>query len=214
MPDRVSYERQAIEAILDEALVAHLSFAIDGQPYAIPTIHARVGDSVLFHGSAGSRTLRALGSGARACLTVTLIDGLVLARSAFKHTVNYRSVVVLGEARPVAGRQEREAAYKAFMEKLMPGRWEEVRRPTERELRVTSILKMPLGEASAKQRTGPPSDEEDDYALDAWAGVIPLALRPGEPMPDPRLSPAAQASSAALRWVQRREPQARRGHVA
>jgi nitroimidazol reductase NimA-like FMN-containing flavoprotein (pyridoxamine 5'-phosphate oxidase superfamily) len=178
-PNRADYSRETIDAILDEALVAHLGFAVDGQPYVIPTLHARVGDIVYVHGSSASRMIRSLTGGLSACLTVTLIDGLVLARSAFHHSMNYRSVVVLGEARPVEGVDERLTALEAFTERLVPGRWDEVRPPTAQELKGTRVLAFDLDEASAKVRTGPPVDDDEDYALDVWAGVIPLALTPG-----------------------------------
>jgi nitroimidazol reductase NimA-like FMN-containing flavoprotein (pyridoxamine 5'-phosphate oxidase superfamily) len=188
MPKRGAYDRASIDAILDEALVAHLAFTgEDGQPYAIPTLHARVGDKVWVHGSSASRTLRTLGSGARACLTVTLLDGLVLARSIFNHSVNYRSVVVLGEARAVSDPEEKRAALAAFAERVAPGRWADARPPTPSELKATSILALPLDEASAKVRTGPPVDGESDHGLDVWAGVVPIRLVRGEPVPDPAL---------------------------
>jgi nitroimidazol reductase NimA-like FMN-containing flavoprotein (pyridoxamine 5'-phosphate oxidase superfamily) len=188
MPKRGVYDRASIDAILDEALVAHLAFTgEDGQPYAIPTLHARVGDEVWVHGSSASRTLRALGSGARACLTVTLLDGLVLARSIFNHSVNYRSVVVLGEARAVSNPEEKRAALAAFAERVAPGRWADARPPTSSELKATSILALPLDEASAKERTGPPVDGETDHRLDVWAGVVPIRLVRGEPVPDPAM---------------------------
>jgi nitroimidazol reductase NimA-like FMN-containing flavoprotein (pyridoxamine 5'-phosphate oxidase superfamily) len=188
MPKRGVYNRAAIDAILDEALVAHLAFTgEDGQPYAIPTLHARVGDEVWVHGSSASRTLRMLGRGARACLTVTLLDGLVFARSIFNHSVNYRSVLVLGEARAVTGADDKRAALAAFAERVAPGRWADARPPTASELKATSILALPLDEASAKVRTGPPVDGEADHALDVWAGVVPVRLVRGEPVPDPAL---------------------------
>jgi uncharacterized protein len=188
LPKRGAYDRPTIDAILDEALVAHLAFTgAEGHPYAIPTLHARVGDEVWVHGSAASRTLRILGAGAPACLTVTLIDGLVLARAIFNHSVNYRSVVVLGEARAVTDPDEKRAALAAFAERIAPNRWADARPPTPQELKATSILALPLDEASAKVRTGPPVDEDSDHALDVWAGVVPMRLVRGEPVPDPAL---------------------------
>jgi nitroimidazol reductase NimA-like FMN-containing flavoprotein (pyridoxamine 5'-phosphate oxidase superfamily) len=182
------YDRASIDAILDEGLVAHLAFTGEGgQPYAIPTLHARVGDEVWVHGSSASRTLRTLGRGARACLTVTLVDGLVLARSIFNHSVNYRSVIVLGEARAVTDPVDKRAALAAFAERVTPGRWDDARPPTPSEVKATSILALPLDEASAKVRTGPPVDGDDDHALDVWAGVVPIRLMRGEPVPDPAL---------------------------
>jgi uncharacterized protein len=188
MPKRGVYDRASIDAILDEALIAHLAFAgEDGQPYAIPTLHARVGDAVWVHGSSASRTLRTLGRGARACLTVTLVDGLVFARSIFNHSVNYRSVIVLGEARAVTDQEEKRAALAAFAERIAPNRWADARPPTPQELKATSILALPLDEASAKVRTGPPVDDDADRALEVWAGVVPIRLVRGEPAPDPAL---------------------------
>src|ERR1700686_4055767 len=197
MPARGVNDCETINAILDEAMVAHVGFASQGQPYVIPTLHARVGDQVYFHGSAASRTIRALAGGACACLTVTLLDGLVLARSAVHHSVNYRSVVVLGAARPISDLTERMTAIEAFTERLIPGRWREARPPTAKELKAISVLALPLDEVSAKVRTGPPLDDEEDYALDVWAGEIPLRLMACAPLPDPRLD-AAKAPSDAV----------------
>jgi uncharacterized protein len=205
MPARACYDRQAIDAILDEAMVAHLGYAHDGHPYVIPTLHARVGDEVYFHGSAASRTIRALLSGTPACLTVTLLDGLVLARSAVHHSVNYRSVVVLGAARPVEGLSERMAAVQAFSERLVPGRWQEVRPPTVKELKAIHVLALPLDEVSVKIRTGPPLDDEEDYALPAWAGVIPLHIHAGAPLPDPRLASGVEPSPTVRGWTPQRD---------
>jgi nitroimidazol reductase NimA-like FMN-containing flavoprotein (pyridoxamine 5'-phosphate oxidase superfamily) len=185
-PHRGAYDRETIYAILDEGLVCHIGFSVDGQPYVIPTMFARVGDAVYFHGSAASRMLRNLGEGIPACVTVTLTDGLVLARSVFNHSMNYRSVVALGAAVPVEDPAEKLAALRAFAEKILPGRWNEARQPNEKELRATSILRLPLSEASAKMRMGPPKDDADDYALRVWAGVIPLQLAAGAPIRDPR----------------------------
>jgi nitroimidazol reductase NimA-like FMN-containing flavoprotein (pyridoxamine 5'-phosphate oxidase superfamily) len=200
VPARAVYDRTAIEAILDEGLVAHIAFIEEEQPYVIPTLHARVGDTVYFHGSAAGRAIRTLSAGAPACLTVTLLDGLVLARSAFHHSVNYRSVLVLGNARPVEGPAERLAALQAFTERLIPGRWAEVRPPNAKELKATRVLAMTLAECSAKIRTGPPLDEEQDYALGAWAGVIPLRTIAGAPTPDPRLAGPVEPSKALSHW--------------
>jgi nitroimidazol reductase NimA-like FMN-containing flavoprotein (pyridoxamine 5'-phosphate oxidase superfamily) len=200
-PSRADYERATIDAILDEALVAHLGFAVDGQPYVIPTLHARIGDEVYVHGSAASRMVTMLGAGIPACLTVTLTDGLVLARSAFHHSMNYRSAVVLGHARYVEGPEERAAALAAFTDRLVPGRWAEVRPPTRQELKGTRVLAISLAEASAKVRTGGPVDDEEDYDLDVWAGVVPLRLVPGEPEPDPRLRAGIAPSEAVTAWT-------------
>jgi uncharacterized protein len=186
LPKRGAHDRPAIDAILDEALISHIGFVHDDKPAVIPTLHARLGDEVLIHGSAASRMLRALAHGIDLCLTATLIDGLVLARSAFHHSVNYRSVVLYGQAHLVSEPDEKEQALEAFTERLLPGRWADVRWPTGKELKATTVLKLPISEGSAKVRTGPPIDDEPDYALDVWAGVIPLTLTRGEPVPDAR----------------------------
>jgi uncharacterized protein len=201
MPARAAYDREAIDAILDEAMVAHLGFAHEGQPYVIPTLYARVGEEIYFHGSAASRTIRALSAGAPACLTVTLLDGLVLARSAVHHSVNYRSVIVFGAPRAVGDLPERRAALQAFTERLIPGRWREVRPPTDNELKAIQVLALPLDEASAKVRAGPPLDDEEDYELPAWAGVIPLRTHAGPPLPDPRLADGMAPSKAVREWT-------------
>jgi nitroimidazol reductase NimA-like FMN-containing flavoprotein (pyridoxamine 5'-phosphate oxidase superfamily) len=180
-PQRARYDRETIEAILDEALICHLGFEVEGQPYVIPTLHARVGDRLYVHGSAASRLLRHLAGGARVCVTVTLVDGLVLARSVFNHSVNYRSAVVFGTATLVEDAEKREAL-RALTEQLAPGRWDEARQPTEQELKATWILSLPIDEASAKVRTGPEEDEPEDLDLPVWAGVVPvhLAAEPSE----------------------------------
>jgi uncharacterized protein len=187
VPNRGFHDRDTVDAILDEALIGHLGFVHDGRPAVIPTLQARIGDEVLIHGSAASRALRALKDGLDACLTVTLVDGIVLARSAFHHSMNYRSVVLYGRARPITGTRELEEALEAFTEKLVPGRWPDVRRPTAKELRGTAVLALPIEEGSAKVRTGPPIDDAEDYGLDVWAGVVPLRLQAGAAIPDPAL---------------------------
>lgn len=187
-PRRAAYDTATVYAILDEALVCHLGLAVDGQPVVVPTLHVRVGDCLYVHGSAASRTLVALGAGPPVCVTVTLTDGLVLARSAFHHSVNYRSVVVLGHAHHIDAHHEKLAALAAFTERVAPGRWGDVRKPTIRELRATSVVAIPLAEASAKVRMGPLVDEPADYARATWAGVIPVETRHGRPVPDPQLS--------------------------
>jgi nitroimidazol reductase NimA-like FMN-containing flavoprotein (pyridoxamine 5'-phosphate oxidase superfamily) len=193
LPKRGAYDRETIDAILAEALVGHLAFTgEDGQPYAIPTLQARIGDEVWVHGSSASRTLRAVGEGIPACLTVTLIDGLVMARSIFNHSVNYRSVVVLGTARPLTDPEQKLDALEAFAERIAPGRWADARPPTEQEIKATSIMALPLTEASAKVRTGPPGDEGEDLELDVWAGVVPFQTVRCAPEPDPRLRPGIE----------------------
>jgi len=187
LPQRGAFDRESINQILDEGFICHVGFAVDGQPFVIPTGYARAGDRLFIHGSQASRTLRTLGQGIDVCLTVTLIDGLVLARSAFHHSMNYRSVVVFGRAALVDEREEKLAALRALSEHMIPGRWDDVREPSERELQLTTVLTLPLVEASAKVRTGPPLDDEEDYELDVWAGVIPLRLIANAPTSDPRL---------------------------
>jgi nitroimidazol reductase NimA-like FMN-containing flavoprotein (pyridoxamine 5'-phosphate oxidase superfamily) len=208
LPARGVHEREAIDAILDEALIAHLGFVDDGHPFVIPTLHARIGDIVYVHGSAASRMIRTLSEGVPACLTVTLLDGIVLARSAFHSSVNYRSVVVLGVARPVEGPPERLRALEAITERLAPGRWAEVRWPTAQELKGTRVLAMTLDETSAKVRTGPPEDDPDDYALPVWAGVIPVHTVAGAPVPDPRAPRHIAPSRPVSTWT----PQRRSNH--
>ncbi len=186
---RAVYDKEQVHAILDEAFVCHLGFVVDDQPYVIPTSYGRVGARLYVHGSSASRMLRALDRGVPVCLTVTLVDGLVLARSAFHHSMNYRSVVVLGTAHLVADPQEKFAALRAITNHIVPGRWEEVRPPDEKELKATSVLSLALEEVSAKVRSGPPIDDEQDYALPIWAGVIPIRSAAAPPVGDGR-SPA------------------------
>jgi len=186
-PHRGVYDRQSIHAILDAGFVCHLGFVHDGHPFVIPTSYWRIDDYLYVHGSSASRMLRNLGAGLEVCVTVTHIDGLVLARSAFNHSVNYSSVVVLGKGTLLATDAEKIAALHAFTERLAPGRWNEIRYPNERELKATSVLKVPLTEASAKVRQGPPEDDADDYAQNCWAGVIPFETRVLIAEPDPKL---------------------------
>jgi len=188
--NRAVYDRDAIYRILDEGLVCHVGFAADGQPFVIPTMYARIGDNLYFHGSAASRMLRGLSAGLPVCITVTLTDGLILARSVFNHSMNYRSVVALGQAAPIDDPAEKLRALQAFTEKLIPGRWNDARQPNERELKATSVLKLPLTEVSAKVRTGDVEDDAEDYALPVWAGVIPLRLVADAPLRDHRCDPA------------------------
>jgi hypothetical protein len=189
LPQRGTYDREAVYRILDEAFICHVGFVVDGQPFVIPTGYARVGDTLYIHGSAASRMLRLLAGGIPVCVTVTLVDGLVLARSAFHHSINYRSVVILGIAEPVEDEQGKMAALAALTEHIVPGRWAEVRGPNEQELKGTSVLALPLVEVSAKIRTGPPKDDEEDYAIPVWAGELPLRIAADAPVNDPQLSP-------------------------
>jgi len=188
LPKRGAYDRETINSILDEAFVCHVGFMVDGQPYVIPTGFTRIDDDLYIHGSSASRMMRSLAEGVQVCVTVTLVDGLVLARSAFHHSMNYRSVVILGKATLVEAQEEKNQAMEAMTEHIVSGRWKDVRWPTELELKATSVLKLPIEEASAKIRTGGPVDDEDDYSMDVWAGVLPLSLAPGEPIQDERLA--------------------------
>ena len=196
-PQRAVYDREAIFAILDEALVCHVGFLAEAQPYVIPTMYARVEEAIYFHGSAASRMLRGLASGLNVCITVTLADGVVLARSVFNHTMNYRSVVALGTATIVDAPEEKLAALRAFTEKILPGRWDAARQPNEKELKATSILRLPLTEVSAKVRAGGVEDDADDYALQVWAGVVPLRTVAGEPERDARCDAGIAAPECA-----------------
>jgi nitroimidazol reductase NimA-like FMN-containing flavoprotein (pyridoxamine 5'-phosphate oxidase superfamily) len=187
LPERGAYDRVTIDGILDEALICHVGFVEGGQPYVIPTIHARDDDQLYLHGSAGSRMLRTIAGGIPICVTVTIQDGLVLARSAFHHSMNYRSVVVLGTAVEVEDHSEQLHAMEKISEHVAPGRWAEVRQPNDREIRQTRILRIGLGEASAKIRSGGPKDDEEDFALAVWAGLLPFRLVPQEPVTDERV---------------------------
>ena len=187
LPDRGKYDAESVYGILDEAFICHVGFVVEGQPYVIPTGFARVNDTLYFHGSAASRMLRTMADEVQVCVTVTLVDGIVMARSGFHSSMNYRSVVILGRATQVEGRAEKLAALAAFSEQVMPGRWKDLRETTDAELKGTLVLTLPLKEVSAKVRTGPPKDDEVDYALPLWAGVVPLKLSAGTPIDDPRL---------------------------
>jgi hypothetical protein len=189
LPKRGTYDKERVHAILDEGYICHVGFVTDGQPFVIPTGYARFGDQLYIHGSAASRMLRSAGEGVDVCVTVTLVDGFVLARSVFHHSMNYRSVVVLGKARLVTDPEEKRAALRCFTNHIVAGRWEEARQPTDQELKATSVLVLPLEEVSAKVRTGPPVDDEEDYSMPIWAGVVPIRSQLGEASPDERLLP-------------------------
>jgi nitroimidazol reductase NimA-like FMN-containing flavoprotein (pyridoxamine 5'-phosphate oxidase superfamily) len=187
LPQRGDYSKATIHSILDAAFLCHVGFVVDGQPFVIPTGFGRKGDTLYIHGSAASRMLRNLEKGVPVCVTVTLLDGIVLARAAFHHSMNYRSVVMLGTAALVEDADAKNEALRIISDQIIPGRWNEARLPTAQELKATTVLAMPIDEASAKVRTGPPKDDEEDYGLDIWAGVLPLSVQPGVPVPDPRL---------------------------
>ena len=207
LPKRGSFERQTVYDILDEGFVCHIAFVSDGRPVVIPTAYGRVGDKLYLHGARASRMLKTLGAGADVCVNVTLVDGLVLARSAFHHSMNYRSVVVFGRASVVESDAEKMSALLAFTEHVVPGRWDEVREPNRQELDSTLVLSLTLEEASAKVRTGPPVDDEEDYELPIWAGVLPLRVSADEVIPDPRLNEGAQPP----RWLEEFDPARRHG---
>jgi uncharacterized protein len=204
LPKRAVYDRETVYRILDEGLVCHVGFVANGQPVVIPTGYGRDDDTLYVHGSAASRMLRDLAKGVEVCVTVTLLDGLVLARSAFHHSMNYRSVVIFGTAAVVEDETAKREALRAFTEHIARGRWREVRPPTESELKATTVLAIPLEEVSAKVRTGPPLDDADDYALSVWAGVLPLKLRPEEPLPDDRLNPPIEVPDYVRLYDRRR----------
>ena len=193
LPKRAVYDKAQVHAILDEGFFCHVGFTVDDQPYVIPTGYVRAGEKLYIHGSAASRMLRTLDQGIKVCVTVTLVDGLVLARSSFHHSVNYRSVVVLGTAQLVLDRDEKMDALRRFTNHIVPGRWDEARVPNDQELKATSVLVLPMEEVSAKVRTGPPIDDEEDYEIPIWAGVVPVHLRAGDPIPDDRISADAEA---------------------
>lgn len=193
LPKRAVYDKAQVHAILDEGFFCHVGFTVDDQPYVIPTGYVRAGEKLYIHGSAASRMLRTLDQDIKVCVTVTLVDGLVLARSSFHHSVNYRSVVVLGTAQLVLNRDEKMDALRRFTNHIVPGRWDEARVPNDQELKATSVLVLPMEEVSAKVRTGPPIDDEEDYEIPIWAGVVPVHLRAGDPIPDDRISSDAEA---------------------
>jgi hypothetical protein len=205
LPKRARYDRETVYRILDEGLVCHVGFIAEGRPVVIPTGYARKDDTLYIHGSTASRMLRALGEGVEVCVTVTLLDGLVLARSAFHHSMNYRSVVIFGTASKIENPARKLEALRVFTEHVAPGRWREIRKPSEKELQATTVLAIPLKEVSAKVRTGPPLDDEEDYALHIWAGVLPLDIKVGQPLSDDRLSAGIDVPEY-LRLYHRKRP--------
>jgi nitroimidazol reductase NimA-like FMN-containing flavoprotein (pyridoxamine 5'-phosphate oxidase superfamily) len=202
--DRAVYDRAATYRILDEGFICHVGFVVDGQPFVIPTGYGRVGDDLYIHGSAASRMLRRVDEGIAVCVTVTLLDGLVLARSIFNHSMNYRSVVILGTAQAVNDPKEKLEALRLLSEHILPGRWVESRQPNEKELKATSVLRLPIEEFSAKVRQGPAVDDEEDYAFSTWAGVIPLEMVAGKPVDDARLVPGVKVPEYARDYIRPR----------
>jgi nitroimidazol reductase NimA-like FMN-containing flavoprotein (pyridoxamine 5'-phosphate oxidase superfamily) len=199
-PDRARTERRLLHEILDEGLVCHVGFSIDGEPFVIPTNYARWGETLVLHGSPASRMLRALAGGAPACVAVTLVDGLVLARSAFHHSMNYRSAILFGVAREITDREEKQAALRAIVEHVVPGRSRDVRGPSPTEIAQTLVLALPLDEASVKVRSGPPRDDEEDLSLGCWAGVIPLQILPSAPVDDLTLAEGIAPPESVTGW--------------
>jgi len=203
-PQRAVYEREAAYRILDEGFICHVGFSLEGQPFVIPTSYGRAGDNLYLHGSVASRMLRAMKEGVPVCVTVTLVDGLVLARSVFNHSMNYRSVVVLGRATAVEDSAEKTEALRALTEHIVPGRWAGARQPNERERKATLVMRVPITEFSAKVRTGPPIDDEEDYSFPTWAGVIPLEMVAQTPVPDPKLDRGVAAPSYVRKYSRRK----------
>ena len=197
LPKRATYDKEQVHGILDQGYICHVGFVVDGQPFVIPTGYARFGDQLYIHGSAASRMLRSAGEGVDVCVTVTLVDGFVLARSVFHHSMNYRSVVALGKARLVTDPEEKRAALRCFTNHIVEGRWEEARQPTDQELAATSALVLPLEEVSAKVRTGGPIDDEEDYGFPVWAGVVTVRAVTGEVTPDGHVLPGIPAFNPA-----------------
>jgi uncharacterized protein len=198
---RAVYDRDAVYQILDEGFLCHVGFAVDGQPFVIPTSYGREEANLYIHGSAASRMLRQMKDGVPVCVTVTLIDGLVLARSVFNHSMNYRSVVILGKATLVDNAEEKLAALRVLSEHILPGRWDDSRQPNEREMKATSVLRVPIEEFSAKVRVGPPIDDEEDMSFPTWAGVVPLEMKAGEPINDPKLDPPREVPTYAKNYA-------------
>jgi nitroimidazol reductase NimA-like FMN-containing flavoprotein (pyridoxamine 5'-phosphate oxidase superfamily) len=195
------YDREIAYQILDEGFICHLGFTAEGQTFVIPTSYGRSGNSLYIHGSAGSRMLKQLKEGVAVCVTITLLDGLVLARSVFNHSMNYRSVVILGKATTVEDPEEKLAALRILSEHIIPGRWDDARLPNDRELKATLVLRLPIEEFSAKVRTGPPIDDEDDYSFPTWAGVLPITMQTQPPIRDPRLDGAREVPQYVREWT-------------
>jgi nitroimidazol reductase NimA-like FMN-containing flavoprotein (pyridoxamine 5'-phosphate oxidase superfamily) len=199
-PERGVYDRETVYRILDEGFICHVGFSVDSQPFVIPTSYGRKDGTMYIHGSAASRMLRQLKQAVPVCVTVTLLDGLVLARSVFNHSMNYRSAVILGKATLLDDPDEKLAALRVLSEHILPGRWDDARQPNERELKATSVLRVPIEEFSAKVRTGPPIDDEEDYSFPTWAGVIPLGMSVGKAIDDPRLEPGREVPEYVVRY--------------
>ena len=204
VPERGKYDKDSIYEIVDAGLICHVGFVVDGRPFVIPTLHARIGDEIMLHGAATSRLMRHVQAGSEVCLTITHVDGIVLARSIFHHSINYRSAVLFGRGRLVEGDEATMAALEAFSNRLMPGRWHDSRPPNAKELKATSVVAVPIETASAKVRVGPPGDDEEDYDLPYWAGVLPLRVAVGEPVADGCLPEGVQVPRYVRAYVEER----------
>ncbi|MEZ4512637.1 MAG: pyridoxamine 5'-phosphate oxidase family protein [Chloroflexota bacterium] len=204
LPDRGHYDKETIYPIIDEAYICHVGFVVEERPFVIPTIHARQGDTLLLHGATTSRMLKTIQSGCPICVTITLLDGLVMARSVFHHSMNYRSVVLFGQGHIIEDPAAKLEALYTFTEKLIPGRWDDARQPYDNEAKATTIVAIPIDSASAKVRTGPPGDDDEDYALPVWAGVIPITQRLGTPLDDPRLTPGIAVPDYLNQYIKSR----------
>jgi uncharacterized protein len=204
MPERGQYEKESVYGIIDEALICHVGFVQDGQPFVIPTLHARIGDSLLLHGSSASRMLKHAQAGNPLCITMTIADGLVLARSVFHHSINYRSAVLFGQGTLITDPDEKMEALAAFTERLMPGRWDDAREPNRKEFKATSVVAIPIDSASAKVRVGPPKDDDEDLGLPVWAGVVPIRQVVGEPQDAPDLRAGVAVPGYIEEYVARR----------
>ena len=204
VPDRGHYDKETIYPIIDEAYICHVGFVVEERPFVIPTIHARQGDTLLLHGATTSRMLKTIQQGNPICITITLLDGLVMARSVFHHSMNYRSAVLFGQGHIIDDPEAKMEALYTFTEKLIPGRWDDARQPNATETKATSIIAGPIDSASAKIRIGPPGDDDEDYALPVWAGVVPITQQFGTPWDDPRLTPGIPMPDYLTRYVQSR----------
>lgn len=200
-PERASYDKEVIYQIIDEAIICHVAFVQHGRPFVIPTLHARQGNNILLHGATTSRLIQHAHSGAELCIAMTLLDGLVLARSVFSHSANYRSVVLFGRGTLIESDEAKLQALKSFTEHLISGRWQAVRKPSGPEMKATSVVSIPIDHASAKIRQGPPGDKEEDLHLPVWAGVVPFEQRAGAPLPDPGLAEGIQIPGHVLDFV-------------
>ncbi|MEM7113935.1 MAG: pyridoxamine 5'-phosphate oxidase family protein [Chloroflexota bacterium] len=201
IPDRGKYDKETVYSIVDAALICHVGFVVDERPFVIPTIHARDGDTLLLHGASTSRMLKTVQQGGNICVTITLLDGLVMARSVFHHSMNYRSAVIFGRGSLVEGAERKNEVLEIFTEKLIPGRWADARGPYPKETKATAVIEIPIDSASAKVRVGPPGDDDEDYALPVWAGVLPITRQFGAPIDDPLLTKGIEVPNYISEYV-------------